>query len=278
MADSTIAGESAAVDWITCSAHEGKPRDLLREYGVELMMRDAAKGNRVGPFRMGRYYGGHTRHVGVAEWGERCLVAIAGGQAEAEYRELLQLADHVSRIDIQVSVRQHPYDADMAINTFLAERQAKAQEGRPPQFDLYARRSAGSTLYLGDGASRFLARLYERWPKTKDEADEDIWRYEVEAKRERAQQMADDLRAAADPDAFIRGRVWSHFARRGVEPIFKVDAPSEALPLSEPEPDKVRSLRWLSHSVRPVLSRLDQWGAGPEARRLLGLEESLEES
>lgn len=267
----TITPVSVGIDWLTVTAREGEQREKLLERGVDLLMEDASEGNRVRPFRMGRFYGGKARHVGVGEWDGRVLVVVGGGKADAVAAELLALAQNVSRLDLQVSVRQEPYDADLAKRTWEEARAERLIEGRPARYDLYARRGEGTTLYIGSGKSRYLARLYERFAKTKDEADRDVWRYEVEAKRERAKQAADLWRAAANPGVFTEGYVYAHFANRGVTPVFQADHPFTPSPLPEVESDAARSLAWLRSSVKPAIRRLEQWGEAEAALRALGI-------
>lgn len=272
MPEYTIEPKSIGCDWITVTAKEGPKVALLREYGIELMMADAAKGNKVGPYRMARFYGGHTKHIGVAEWHGRVLVAIGGAQADQEAPELLALADNCSRIDLQVSVRQEPYDKLLAYNAWLGNTQTRLIEGKPAQYDLYARSKAGTTLYIGDGNSRYLARLYERWEKTREEAERNVWRYEVECKRERAAQVARLYAAAAYRPDWCAAFVHQHFARRGVVPIYNANGQVAIPPLPVDDSDRTRSLRWVAKSVAPVLRRLDGWGATAEWRRALGID------
>ncbi len=267
----TITPVSVGIDWLTVTAKEGEQRDRLLERGVDLLMEDAALGNRVRPFRMGRFYGGKARHVGVGQWDNRVLVAVGGAKADAVAGELLALSQNCSRIDLQVSVRQEPYDADLAKRTWEESRAERLIEGRPPQYDLYARRGEGTTLYIGSGHSRYLARLYERYAKTHEEADRDVWRYEVEAKRERAQQAAELWQGASDPRLFTEGYVHAHFANRGVTPIFPADEPFTPPPIPERGTDATRTLAWLRESVKPCLRRLDGWGEGDAALRALGI-------
>lgn len=271
MPEYTIDAVSIGCDWLTVTAKEGPQVALLREYGIELMMADAAKGNKIGPYKMARFYGGHTKHIGVAEWHGRVLVAVGGAMADQEAPELLKLAQNVSRIDLQVSVRQEPYDALLAYDAWLVNRRERLIEGRPAQYDLYARAQAGTTLYIGDGNSRYLARLYERWQKTKDAGEKDVWRYEVEAKRERAAQVAGLYQSANYQPDWTAGFVHQHFARRGVEPIYSPSVAVTVPPLQHDDSDKTSSLRWLSKSVAPVIRRLEGWGASAEWRKALGL-------
>lgn len=269
--ESTTAEVGVGVDWITVTAAHDPQARLLRELGVELLMDHAKGGNKVRPFKMGPYYGGCTARVGVGDHEGRALVALNGQLSNEWWRELLVLSTGCTRLDLQVSVRQVPYDPWMAVATWTASTQARAQEGRPPQYDLYARRGQGSTLYIGDGSSRYLARMYERFPKTKEPADFEVWRYEVEAKRERAEQAAALLACSDDADGFTRRYVHQHFDRRGVTPIFSVDTPLEVPPLPPETPDADRSIAWLAASVRPVLRRLGGWDRTKDALAALGL-------
>jgi hypothetical protein len=247
-------------DWITATAKDEPNRSSLLRLGVNLMMEDAAKGNKVGPYKMARFVGGHSKYVGVGEWEGRVLVAVAGRAALDTWPMVAELAQNVSRIDLQVSVRQHPYDRQLAIRTWMESTAARDIEGKPAQFDLYARKGEGSTLYIGDGSSRYLARLYERYPKTREAHDLGVWRYEVEAKRERAAQAAEMLRVAVDPAETCYAYVHQHFAKRGVLPIFPPGISLDIPPLPREQTDDDKSLRWLGKSVRPVLQRLDRHG------------------
>lgn len=268
--DHTIAVQSAGVDWLTVTASEGKQRDLLREYGVEMLMADAAKGNKVFPFRLRGYEGGSTKNIQVGERGPSVLVRLMGSIAAEEWPEALALSQGCSRIDVQVSVRQEPFDRDLAINTWMYAKHLADAEGKPPQLDLYARKNAGSTLYIGDRASRYFARMYDRWAKTKQDADLGVWRYELEAKRERAVQVAGMLQQAARPADLAAGIVYDHFSHRGVRPIFDVQEPVRPAPLHAEPTDAERSIAYLGRVARPVLDRLSSWGRLADGLRALG--------
>jgi hypothetical protein len=266
----SITIQSVGVDWLTVTASEGKQRDLLREYGIELMMADAKAGNRVYPFRLRGYEGGSTKSVQVGERGPSVLVRLMGIKADSEWEELLALAQGCSRIDLQVSVRQEPFDKDLAIRTWQEAKHLADAEGKPPQYDLYARKNAGSTLYIGDRASRYFARMYDRWAKTKQDDDLGVWRYEVEAKRERAAQVAATLPRGDQALPWAKGFVYGHFATRGVSPIFAHDTPISLPPLHEEPTDADRSIAYLGRVARPVLERLSSWGRLADGLRALG--------
>jgi replication initiation factor len=262
---------SAGVDWLTVTASEGKQHDLLREYGVELLMEDAKKGNKVYPFRLVGFEGGGSKNVQVGERGPSVILRLMGAIADSEWPEALALAQGCSRIDLQVSVRQEPFDSDLAIRTWQEAKHLSDAEGKPPRYDLYARKNAGSTLYIGDRSSRWFARMYDRWAKTKDDDDMGVWRYEIEAKQERAVQVAGMLQQASRPDYFAAAVVYDHFSRRGVVPIFSAEDSLHPPPLRREATDADGSLKFLRRVARPVLERLESWGRLDDAYGALGL-------
>lgn len=275
MPQSTTTITSAGIDWLTISAPNDERGLTLRELGVQALIDQAAKGNRVHPFHRGIYYGGTCGGVGVGEHKDRTLLEITGGLADLWAPALLPLAEKISRIDVQVSVRQEPYDHMLALRAWAKSILRARQEGRQPDYDLYARRTKGSTLYIGEGASRFRARLYERWYKEQVPENENVWRYEVQARRERARQVGSLLPKGASALPWAKGYVHSHFARRGVEPIFDGGTAVSLPPLVEGVSDREKTLEWLAQSVRPALSRLEGWGALDQALRVLGVQTNV---
>lgn len=267
---------SVGVDTLTASAGEDGNLAHLRELGVELMMKSAEKGNRVGYFKRGPFVGGQTREVGYAEWKGRGLVELRGATAREWWPEVLPLAGKVSRVDVQVTVKQEPYNPDMAILAwFRASRRAR-RSGQQPRYTLWADAAKGSTLYVGRLGSRFLARLYEKGKEDPKGGWGDSWRYEVQARRERAVQVAAELGGSSDPRETMAGLVCSHFTTRGVEPIFETSEMAALPPLSEEPTDSAKSLRWLAQSVAPVLSRLYSTGDYDAALAALGVGRTLE--
>lgn len=262
---------SAGVDWLTVSAHDSPKREQLREWGIEAMMADAAPGNTVGPFALRGWKGGGTRHIQVGEKRDAVIVRLMGGIALDTWKAAYGLSDHCSRIDIQTTVEQQPFDKDLAVECWANASETRTRTGRRPQLDLYARAGRGATLYVGDRASRLFARLYDRYAKTGLEADRNQWRYEVEAKRERAEQVAALLAARDDPGALSAALVFDHFDSRGVLPIFDPGDCFHLPGLPPEETDDDRSLRWLKSSCRPVLTRLHAHGRGEDLRRSLDL-------
>lgn len=264
---------SVGVDTLTCSAPWEGGRFSFIDLAQGLMREEAAHGSKSSPFKRGSYRGVQTKHVGLAFKPERVLVELRGVQAHEYWIHALERAEKVSRIDVEVSVRQHPYQRSMVLDLWLRDRKAAEQRGRPSAFRLQAEADGGTTLYIGRGASRYQARLYERYYKTHQKEDREVWRYEVQCRRERAQQVADLISGVGDVQPFLQAVVHQHFNRRGVVPIFDPKAHADVAPLPEGETDKEKSLNWLATNVAPALSRHRAWGSYEKAKRALGIDE-----
>lgn len=264
---------SVGVDTLTCSVDWGGGIHSFIDLAQYLQREEAAGGSRVMPFVRRAYRGVQTKHVGLAFAPGRVLAELRGNAAHEWWPHFLDRAERVSRLDLEVSVRQEPYDHELALDIWREARKQATIVGRPSKYRLQSESDGGTTLYIGKGASRYQARLYERFYKTKQEDDKDTWRYEVQCRRERAGQVADLLRGAGDPQLLAASFVHQHFRQRGVAPIFTSESDLDVAPLSEDETDKDRNLRWLSSSVQPALGRHRSWGSYVEALRALGIDQ-----
>lgn len=262
---------SAGVDTLTCSAALREDGNPLLDMAYQLMLDEVAHKSKLSRFQRAVFRGYQSTHVGWGVSRGRLLVELRGNAAYQHALTAISMAEKVSRLDVQVSVFQHPYDHDMALNIYLGAREKAAQRGRPSTFRMQGESDGGTTLYVGSGASRYQARLYERFYKSHDKAEKDVWRYEVQTRRERAMQMAGILQQSPDAIPTIQGAVHGHFARRGVVPIFDPQAEVRVEALPESETDRERSLRWLGSSVAPALDRHRKWGSYQEAMQALGI-------
>lgn len=261
------------VDTLTCSAAwEGGIFSFI-DLAQGLQREEAVHGSKVSPFKRGSYRGAQTAHVGIAFAPGRVLAEVRGNVAHEFWPHFLERAEKVSRIDVEVSARQHPYDHDMALRLYLGEREKAKQRGRPAKFRMQGESDGGTTLYIGTGASRYQARMYERFYKTKNAEDREVWRYEVQCRRERAQQMADLISRSGSVCQELQGYVHSHFTQRGVLPIFNPASPLQMAALPGERTDQQKSLRWLGSSVAPALERHKAWGSYDKALRTLGVHE-----
>lgn len=267
---------STGVDTLTCSADKGERGAHLLALAKSLQLAECRKGSKLSPFKRAVYSGVQSSHVAWGEKKDRWLVELRGRWAHDWWNSILPLADKVSRVDLEVTVRQEPYDRDMALRLWRDDREKASQRGRPANFRLIAEAAGGTTLYVGNSASRYQGRLYEANYKHPKEGMEDCWRYEVQSRRERAAQMALLARGCGELQPFVQAAVHRHFAKRGVQPIYDSRTDVEVAPLPERETDKAKSLAWLGQAVAPALERHREWESYEEALIILGVNPPLE--
>jgi Replication initiation factor len=269
MADYTTEVVQVGVDWITVSAERGPKAELLNEYGARLIGLEQGRAQRVYEASSHGLAGLRTRHAGWLWNLDRVVVELHEHLAHDQWADAAELSDNCSRLDVEVTVRQEPFDRQLAIREWDDSLHRRTEVGKEPYYDLYARRRGGNTLYIGTGASRYKARLYDKGRESRSPVYKDCWRYEVQARRERAVQMAERLRESADVDADVVGLVHQHFASRGVVPIFDPRAVATLRPLPRPASDAERSLAWLESAWKPTIERLSQWNVAKEAWKRL---------
>lgn len=270
MPDYTASVVSVGVDWVTVSAEEGAKAELLKEYGLRIVGSEAGRADRMYEAHSHGLAGWRTRHV-VCLWSkERTVVELHEHLSHDQWADVLELSDNCSRLDVEVTVRQEPFDRLLAIREWQNSLGQRTEAGKEPYYDLYARRGKGNTLYIGTGASRFLARLYDKGRQSRQAVYRDCWRYEVQARRERAGQMVERFREAADPSTDMASLVHGHFAARGLVPIYEQPTSAVLRPLPRPPSDAERSLAWVETAWRPTLKRLAEWNAETDAWRVLG--------
>lgn len=276
MLDYRTSVQSIGIDTLTCSAGDDDHKPYLQSLAGYLLMRSAGEKNRVGYFKRGPYVGGQTRAVGFAEHQGRTLLELRGAYARDWGLLVLPWAEKVSRIDVQVTVRQEPYDDRLAWDAWERARAEAKLRGQEPRYTLWADATRGSTLYIGRLGSRFMGRMYEKGKEDSKGGWQDCWRYEVQARRERADQVAMELGRSTDPEPWIARCVEDHFSARGVEPIYHTTDPYHLAPLPRESSDEAKSLRWLGSSVAPVLARLEGMGSYDAALKALGIGRTLE--
>lgn len=270
MAEYTAHVADVGIDWVTASAKSEARRELLVEFGLRALRYDQQAKNKLQPLASHGMTGWKSRHVSLAFNEDLAVVELHAHAAHDWWHNALDLAENVSRLDIQVTARQAPFDRNLAIREWEHGERRRKIEGHKSYYDLYARKGQGNTLYIGSSSSDLRARLYDKRAESKDPAWQDCWRYEVQARRERAGQMARIVSESDDANESMASIVSNHFGTRGVVPIFDVATTAELPPLPREKSDADRALAWVEGSWRPTIKRLAEWGATEDAWRVLG--------
>jgi hypothetical protein len=245
---------SSGVDWITATAQKGSSRVDLQQYADNQRRRlmDAAEPITTG-YRMG-YYGWQCEgfFYGNREGGS--IVVASGAVAHNVFRSVANIADHISRLDVQTTVA-FPHDRPhLGVQAYAALKSGLPSKVRLKNVTLITSQPEGETVNLGKRSSDNYARLYDKATEARLGDARSVWRYEVEYKRRPAGVVAARLLGDRPAEMVALSVVHEHFKTRGVSPVFTPDptfCPQKPLPTTENK----NVLTWFEESLSITVAR-----------------------
>lgn len=265
-------------DWLTLGTHNHDRTEKLRYHADRWVQQELADGAKVRPFRLLGYTGWQAGRV---RWGERedwGLLQLSGDLARAHWDTAVPIAHRVSRVDLAVTVRPAVPDDSLGLrhldqaNAFRLEHPTAAR----PSF--YGNSDGGFTLYIGDRASDWFLRVYNKGAEER-EANvgsslaryADTWRYELEVKGNAAQVTAAACSDAADRSAWVGNTVHAYCRGHGLSPAFTPDQYVACPSGFRRRSDRDTRLRWLRSTVAPTVRWLSESGYRADLLDALGL-------
>jgi Replication initiation factor len=246
----------AGVDYIAASAQIRSGELALIAIG-EAAIRDAKRdGNIVRTFSANGYRGTTCGGASLGSGDGGSIVRISGARAATVCRGIIDVADNVSRIDLQATVR---FDRDIhALARQHAAELRREQRTRERQLHTRLERTfgRGDTLYVGSRSSNYYGRVYDKHRESGSDEYAKCWRYEIECKNDAATVAARLITNMDNHPAPIAAAVYRWYGDRGVQCRFAPDAPVELSQIGRPETDMQGQLRWLHRQVAPVVRRL----------------------
>jgi hypothetical protein len=246
----------SGVDWITASAQATSTGHSLEILGRWLVNDERRLGNDEREWRSHGYEGisSGSASVGVGDAGT--VLRVSGYRASEVCRDIVSIADNVSRIDLQSTVR---FSRDIhALAREHAGELRRVQSQRAKQLHTRLERTfgRGDTLYVGSRTSNYYGRVYDKARESGEQEYVRCWRYEVECKGDGARQavtLATKTEGAAEA---IAAGVYRWYAERGVQPRYEPWRNDGLTMVGRPETDDERRLTWLATQVAPMISRL----------------------
>lgn len=198
---------------------------------------------------------------------------FAGHWAQSAYLYLEHPKVHISRIDVQVTVKyseellkegRYQYARAIAHNkTILPSRQRKIH--------LFAGSDGGDTVYVGSPSSEQRGRVYNKAKQSGDMAYERSWRYEAVYRNSYAAVVYRTVIAAVLPGADIYVPIVVEFFReRGINILGLDDWGGIAIEAPKPSlPDAGRKLAWIKEQVVPTIRKLAEMGYAEELMEVI---------
>lgn len=261
---------SSGVDYLTVTTTQSKWSDPLRLRCSEIFRTEHERGNVVRGWGMAGFSGFKVGQIQIGQRDQEAIVRISSNLAQRQWREVFELAQNATRLDLQVTIRwAQPASRVLKRNHRAALAHAR-QFKRPPTVRYIAGNDGGQTVYLGSRQSNKFGRAYDKGVESGLVEFENSVRYEVQYQGALAQLVANKLFSLSSPSPAIIGRVAQFFNSRGVPlPGLIEDGQHECCRKIPSDFD--RSLLWLRESVSPCIRRLIVAGKRDEVLLALGL-------
>ena len=251
----------AGVDWITATL----PSDAhgiaeWRNRGIRHLEDIAKEGYVIKPRGMLGYYGVSAGNCFVGEREADSMVQFTGAHADRVFDRIYRSDAHISRIDLQVTVKTVEREHNVAKMAYKAATRDNNSLSPARRRKLYiiVGSDGGDTCYIGSPASDQRGRIYNKEVQSEDPEFTRCWRYETVHRNGHA--------VAVSQTVYARGREHSRvcatlcaawFGKRGVDVNWFWSGILEPLPLVRTLPTDVETkLRWLDEQVKPTIRYL----------------------
>lgn len=261
---------SLGVDYITATAKDRDAAVALHAVGSSLFRVQRDFGNNARAWGMHGFSGFACGSVQVGTRDDEVCVRLSSDSAQRSWRDVVQAAQNVSRIDLQVTIQVQRDVAKVIDRYKRAARRDSVKSHNKKRVRWVQEHHGGYTLYLGNRQSNVFGRIYDKYEESKLDQFRSCVRFEAQYQSKLALWIANDLNGTNSSKPRIASYVSQFFDGRGVhlEVPYKDTARYSC---SRPRSDADRNLQWLSDAVKPCVLRLMSQGLGEEVFRALGL-------
>jgi hypothetical protein len=214
---------STGVDWITGTAQKGGTRWDMQAFADNQRRRfmDSNETIKHG-YRLG-YFGWQAEGFfhGQREGGS--IIIASGETARDVHRSVTHVSDHISRLDLQVTVATPDDLPNLAAQAYHVLKSGSPASVKVKNTTYIESHPQGATCNVGKRTSDRYGRIYDKATEAKIGQPRSLWRYEVELKRSPATSIARRLAGKLSDSNLTQALVFDHFNSRGVAPVFHRD-------------------------------------------------------
>jgi hypothetical protein len=172
----------SGIDWITVTTADPHRGLHLALWASGLLTHQLRLGNIRKPWGMSGFKGHQVGQVQLGHRGDECILRLSSETAATNWRKAYQLSENCSRIDLQVTHRDHRCARSRIRKHYREALRHSAKQKRGPFVTLITGNDGSDTLYLGRRESNIYCRIYAKGVESKDRYLEESVRYEVEIK------------------------------------------------------------------------------------------------
>ena len=197
-------------------------------------------------------------------------IRATGAAARDSAAELIDCADNISRLDLQLTVRSSNCTLQYAKDQYRLLNSSPRRKGGQLGHSLITSTYTGDTLYYGRRVSDQFGRLYNKSAEEQIDENPPRWRFEVEYKRAYAKAAAQRFAASNKSPGWVAGTVARWFSDRGTRPPVSELALGAIRSSPRGSAQEAARLEWLKRSVRPAVMELAERYGWPDMLSLLG--------
>jgi len=188
------------------------------------------------------------------------MIVFSGRHANMFFSEVYRPDAHISRLDVQVTVKYKVMPKRVAKEAYrdaISENET-IPIGRRRKIWLIVGSDGGDTAYIGSASSDARGRLYNKEVQSEDPLYTRCWRYEVMLRNGQATTLSRSIQARfGDRTKFLADWVAIWYEKRGVTPSWTFDETLVPIPPEKTLPTDIeRKQNWLKHQVRPTIEYL----------------------
>jgi hypothetical protein len=269
----TLLCPSAGIDYVTCTTKPGMKDRLIMGLVPRWFAQRESEGYHPAQWSFNSYVGETIDGLSYGQRHDGSIVRLSSEMARIHGRTVLRLANHVSRLDVQVTLTDDCNGMDWAAWADQEARHDKRIESGVTRSSLRHDTPDGAMFTLGSRVSERYYRIYDKSAESKGVWPSGTWRWEVEYKNARAGRVAQHLATDAWSGEACRGLVSDAFADYGIV------VPSSPLPRNwrdhspREETTDERRLLWLETTIRPAVARLREAFSYDRLLTALGLDD-----
>ena len=273
----------AGIDWLTLTLPStSKGIAEWRNKGIRALEAIAKEGNVIRPRGLLGYYGVSSGNCFVGEREADSMQQFTGYHADQVFDTIYRTDAHISRVDIQVTVKTVERIDSIARDAYKA---ASADNDRLPvarrrKLSLIVGSDGGDTSYIGSPTSDQRGRIYNKEVQSERPEYTRCWRYEVVYRNDYASSVCAAIYSrGSDHTAICTHNAASWFGMRGIDANWFFSGILQPQPLVRTRPTDIEAkMHWIEHQVRPTIRYLCEHGFRDTLELLLFPPEEVHES
>lgn len=229
------------------------------------------------PWGMAGFSGFKVGEIEQGIRGDEMMVRLMSDLAQTSWRRVYELADSVTRVDLQVTVEMYADCQDLVWDYYRRACKRSEKKKRGPNVRVWLDKDGGATLYCGDRTSARFGRVYAKGPQSRLDYYKTCLRFEVQYNGKLSKVVSRKLYSERRDSTFAVARSVQFFQDRiGQVPIRTANIVNDSCPRKRSDTEK--KLAWLREAVSPSVKLLVHRGLLEDVVDALGLREVFDEA